>query len=109
MNDNFFLSLEESIDWDRRPLVSYKRRPIYLPDFFYNETINIYNQLFTSPKVLILTYEELKMSPQNFLKKIGSFIVVDDFLPPVVLFAHREAFVAAYQYWIVAFAAFENF
>ena len=76
MNDNFFLNIENIIDWNRRPHVFYKRRPIYIPDFYYNEIIAIYNELFGTDNICILEYEELTTSPTNFFKRLGNFMEV---------------------------------
>lgn len=67
-------TLEESIDWTRTPMVYYKRKLIYLPDFYYNEIIDIYNDLFGESNVCILKYEDMNNNPDKFFKELSVFM-----------------------------------
>ncbi len=74
MREGFFLSLEECISWRRTPFVFYKRKPIYIAHFFYNETIEIYNKLFGADNVCILKYEDIQKNLFQFFQSMGSFM-----------------------------------
>lgn len=52
------LDYDQLIDFERSPLVHYKRKPIYLPDLFYNEVVDFYAKLFGDENVIVAKYEE---------------------------------------------------
>jgi hypothetical protein len=74
---HFYKTLRESIDMTETPMVLYKRRPIYLPDFYYSDIIREYQKAFGSENVLVLKYEEIKQETDKFFGKLGDFINVD--------------------------------
>jgi hypothetical protein len=73
----FLLNLEECFDWSLTPFVLYKRKPIYLPDYFYNNTIDIYHTLFGADNTCILKYEDMVGKTDYFFNQLGSFMNVD--------------------------------
>lgn len=73
----FFLDLDDYLDFSRRPFCLHKRKPVFLTDLFYDEVIETYQQLFGKGCLLVLRYEEFKESPNRFVKKIGEFMNVD--------------------------------
>lgn len=74
---HFFLKIEEYLDWKRTPFALQKRRPIYLPDLFYEEVIDYYYELFGSHNVCVLKYEDFVNEPNDFMARLGSFIGVN--------------------------------
>ncbi|MFH1843262.1 MAG: sulfotransferase [bacterium] len=74
-HDGLYLPLEECLDWKRTPFVFYKRKPVYLPDYFYDELVALYEQLFDG-RVIVLRFEELLTAPGSFCGKLGEFISV---------------------------------
>lgn len=74
--ENWFLALEEVIDWKRAPLVFYKRKPIYLPDLFFDEIIEVYETLFGKEKICILKYEDMVNAPKVFFEELSEFVGV---------------------------------
>ena len=77
-----FVNLEEWIDWKRTPFVIHKRKAIYLPDFFFDEAIKLYTNLFTEKNVCILKYEDM-ISENNdiFFIKLFKFLGIHDQMP----------------------------
>lgn len=75
-HDEVFLPLMNYLDWKRTPPFIGKRKSIYLPDFFFAETINIYEKLFGSKNVCVLKYEDLNANFDNFFGKLGRFMDV---------------------------------
>jgi len=73
----FTLDLEEYLDWGLTPFVHYKRKPIYLPDFFYDNTINIYQSFLGADTICILKYEDLKNNRDHFFSRLGDFMNVE--------------------------------
>lgn len=91
--EGFFLDLSQYLDWNRTPLVSYKRKPIYLPDLFYDETIDTYQQLFGQDNVCILRYEDLVNKRTSFFETLGVFLGVvfgDDILDLVKIEVNKS-------------------
>jgi hypothetical protein len=83
VNDGIYiLGLEEYLDWKRTPYDLIKRRPIYLPDFFFDETMDIYTKLFGKRNVCILRYEEMLSSSTSYFHILGEFLQVQ-FTDPV--------------------------
>jgi len=74
---NITSKLSNSIDITRTPMVFYKRKPIYLPDFYYDEIINIYTDFFGSENICILKYEDLKNNPSEFFTELSTFIEIE--------------------------------
>lgn len=72
-----WLPMEEYLDYKRTPFVIGKRRSIYLPDFFYNEMVSLYNQLFDKTNVCILLYEDLIQKPKYFINQLEVFMGVN--------------------------------
>lgn len=70
----YFLGLESYLDWQRTPFDLLKRKPIYLPDFFYDETIELYQRLFGSNNVCILRYEDLTNNPGEYFQILAKFL-----------------------------------
>jgi hypothetical protein len=75
-DDGFIKSLENSIDWGRTPMAYYKRAPIYIPDFYYNEIIERYKKLFGKSNVLVLKFEDMLNETETFFNQLGNFINV---------------------------------
>ena len=71
-----FLNLKEYLDWGRTPFVLIKRPPIYLPDFFYDESIEHYKELFGSYNVCVLKYEDLVQNATRFFAQLSEFLGV---------------------------------
>jgi len=72
-----FLELEKYLDWERTPYDLFKRKPIYLPDFFYNENIKYYQNLFGKENVLILRYEDMKNNPDSYFTSLSTFLNIN--------------------------------
>ena len=75
--DKFIFDLEDSIEWKRTPFIFYKKKPVFLPDLFYDETINIYESLFGSENLCILKFEDMANDSQRYFKRLGSFMNID--------------------------------
>ena len=71
-----FLDLEKYLDWKRTPFDLFKRKPIYMPDFFYDENIDYYQQLFGSNNVLVLKFEDMKNNPKKYFDHLSQFLNV---------------------------------
>ncbi len=65
-NDYFFKSFQNIIDFYPRPHVYYKRKPIYLPDYFYDEVIHCYEEYFGTKNIKVSKYEELVQNKRFF-------------------------------------------
>lgn len=76
LSGEFFEPLEELIDWKRTPFVFYKRKPVYLPDYFYNDILNYYKKVFGKENICILYYEDLLNNPLRFFEKLEEFLGV---------------------------------
>ena len=74
--ENFYKRLEEYLDFGekRTPFALEKRPPFYLPDYFYDETVETYYKLFGKERVLLLRYEDLKDNPREFGQKMEEFV-----------------------------------
>lgn len=70
----YHLPLEHYLDWERTPYDLVKRKPIYLPDFYYDEMIGLYEALFGAKNVCVLRYEDMMGSPEQYFSELGSFI-----------------------------------
>lgn len=75
--EGFTSSLENCIDWKRTPMVFYKRKPIYIADFYYNEIINLYIKFFGKENLLILQYEDLMNNNKKFFLNLSKYLNVD--------------------------------
>jgi hypothetical protein len=73
---SYHLPLEQYLDWERTPYDLVKRRPIYLPDFFYNEMIGLYQNLFDPKNVCVLRYEDMVHAPDEYFARLSSFVGV---------------------------------
>ena len=77
-----FVNIEEWLDWKRTPFVIHKRKPIYLPDFFFDEAIKLYSSLFTDKNICILKYEDMISQKNNiFFIKLYEFLGIRDQIP----------------------------
>ena len=76
LHDNFTSNIEDLIEFTRTPMVFYKRKPIYIADFFYDEIIEIYHELFGKSNVLILKYEDMKNNPNKFFNNLSNFLSI---------------------------------
>jgi len=76
-SDGFFRPLGELIDWERTPYIFYKRKPIYLPDLYYDETIEIYVRIFGKDSLCVLKYEQMVDDPEMYFSVLGNFLGVD--------------------------------
>lgn len=74
---DFWRPLEECIDWTSTPLVFFRRKPIIITDFYYNELILKYAELFGEENLCVLTHENLLQDPFSFFSKIERFIGFD--------------------------------
>lgn len=73
----WFLDIEEYLDWMRPTYSLLKRKPICLPDFFYDEILDFYSALFGADHLCALKYEDFVTDPNAFVARIGSFVGVD--------------------------------
>ncbi len=73
----FTLDLEDYLDWTRTPFVLYKRKPAYLPDLFFSETVETYMELFGENNVCILRYEDMLSDTDKFFGQLSGFLGVD--------------------------------
>lgn len=73
---NFF-ELENYLDWERTPFDLFKRKPIYLPDFFYDENIDYYQSLFDKENLLVLKYEDMINNSGYFFESLGGFLDIE--------------------------------
>ena len=73
--EKFYKCLEDYLDFgeNRTPFAMEKRPPFYLPDYFYDETVETYIRLFGSERVLILRYEDFRENPLEFGQKLEAF------------------------------------
>ncbi len=76
--------LENLIDWNRTPLVVYKRKPVYLADYFYDEVIGLYCRLFGEENVCVLKFEDMTTDPDTFFSKLSGFMQGVDFDLPAI-------------------------
>nr|MDA3791281.1 hypothetical protein [Desulfobacula sp.] len=74
MREGLFLPLENCISWRRTPFVFYKRKSVYIPHFFYNETIETYNKLFGIDRVCVLKYEDIQANLFQFFRQLETFM-----------------------------------
>jgi len=58
-------------------LCFFRRKPIIITDFHYDELINYYNKIFLENNVCVLKYEMLVENSIEFFSKLGTFIGVD--------------------------------
>jgi len=74
--EDFHLNFEDYLDFGERrtPFALEKRPPFYLPDFFYDETVPLYQNLFGHDDVLVLRYEDFVSQPVEFGDKLGQFL-----------------------------------
>jgi|TARA_B100001964_G_scaffold239864_1_gene308379 hypothetical protein len=73
--EKFYKRLEDILDYaeKRTPLALEKRPPFYLPDYFYDETVETYISLFGLERVLILRYEDFRENPREFGQRLEEF------------------------------------
>jgi hypothetical protein len=69
-------SFENSIDFKRTPYACFKRKSIYLPDYYYTEIVDTYFKKFGKENILVLRYEDFKKDKSSYLKYITDFIKV---------------------------------
>ena len=74
---NAWARLNDRIDWNRTPMVIGKRKSIYLPDFYADELVDLYCELFGSNNVLVLEYNEFAEDINRFIVRISDFIGVE--------------------------------
>ncbi len=70
-HEGYFLTIHEMIDFGRSPMVHYKRRPVYLPDLYYNEVIALYQKLFSKDQVLVTRYEDVVGDYESLFKSFS--------------------------------------
>ena len=77
--EDFHLNFEDYLDFGERrtPFALEKRPPFYLPDFFYDETVNLYRNLLGDDRVLVMKYEDFTTDPMAFGKRLGEFMDLD--------------------------------
>ncbi len=76
-SDKLIHNLEKCIDYDRTPMVFYKRKPIYLPDYYYDEIIEVYQELFGKENICILKYEDMVNCPDKYFTDLSNFLGVN--------------------------------
>lgn len=74
--DHFSKKLENMIDWgdSRTPYVFYKRTPVYIPDYYYDEIIELYKDIFGEDNVCVLKYEDIKVHPEIYFSQLFDFL-----------------------------------
>ena len=65
---------KDYVDFKRTPFYIGKRERYYIPDYYYDEIIEFYSDLFGSSNVLVLKYEDLKK--ENEISKLENFLGV---------------------------------
>lgn len=65
----------DPVEFRRTPYVFYKAKPVFLPDFYYDEQIKFLKKNFS--KVLIIKFENLIKSNKKELKKITKLLEYD--------------------------------
>lgn len=83
------VNIEDWIDWKRTPYVLNKRKAIYLPDFFFNESINLYEKIFGQENVCILKIEDMHRKRDIFFSNLFNFLGIYDEIPGVDLLKER--------------------
>lgn len=76
-HDGFIEKFEDLIDFNRIPMVFYKRKPIYLADFYYDEIIDVYKSLFGIENVCVLKFEDMIKNSNRYFTILGDFIDID--------------------------------
>ncbi len=76
-HENFNAPINDCLDFNRSPLMFYKRKPIYLPDLFYTEQIEWLNKRFGEENILILKYENMVKKPLHFFSDLANFMEID--------------------------------
>ena len=74
IHDCLYSSLCDSIDFTDTPLAFYRRKCIYINDYFYNDIVQHYCELFGKEKVGIFKYENLKDSCVAYLDSVRNFM-----------------------------------
>ena len=92
--EKFYKCLEDYLDFgeNRTPFAMEKRPPFYLPDYFYDETVETYIRLFGSERVLILRYEDFRENPLEFGQKLEDFAGL--YLPDFAKKSEKEVLVS---------------
>lgn len=77
--EGFHMNFEDYLDFGERrtPFALEKRPPFYLPDFFYDETVPLYQNLLGDHRVLVLRYEDFTSDPPTFEKRLSEFTEMD--------------------------------
>lgn len=70
----FFINMTSTLYNKRRLFAPFRNPPIYLRDFFYDEVIQLYEDLFD--RVFILKYEDFCENKTNFLDDLSEFLGV---------------------------------
>lgn len=70
----FFINMTSSLYNRRRLFAPFRNPPIYLRDFFYDEVIQLYEDLFD--RVFILKYEDFCENKTKFLDDLSEFLGV---------------------------------
>lgn len=76
-----YVDIEDWLDWGRTPFVLHKRKTIYLPDFFFDEAISYYGELFGKDNVCILKMEDMKNDREIFFGNLYRFLGVKSSFP----------------------------
>lgn len=84
-----FDEVEHRLDWKRTPYVMDKRRAIYLPDFFFDESICLYKDLFGPENVCVLKYEDMRSNRSIYFVRLFEFLGIAPNIPLVDLLAEK--------------------
>lgn len=76
-NDYFFFSFDDIVDYECRPHVFYKRKPIYLPDYFFSDVYDTYVDAFGVKNVLALKYEDFSSNKAQYFRELSTFLTVN--------------------------------
>ena len=84
------VKIDHWLDWERTPFVINKRKAIYLPDFFFDEAIAHYRQLFGKDNVCVLRMEDMRDDSGRFFQKLNGFLGVNHPSPSKALLSVKR-------------------
>lgn len=84
-----FVDIDNWLDWGRTPFVLHKRKTIYIPDFFFDETIKHYIELFGQENVCVLKMEDMSNEKNIFFEKLYQFLNIKAEPPIAALLATK--------------------
>ena len=73
MERGHYLPLMETVELGRRTFDQVRKKTLYLPDFFIEETIETLSALFGPNKIKIYRYEDIFSDPLNFIIDFTGF------------------------------------